>query len=286
MAGCDLDVIPGNLGRGQRYGQDPPRLSYGMVGIRAELQQNLLKLGCVRQNAAALDVDILTDLDGGRNRSPQEPKRLFDDGVQLYRLPLLFGLPAEGEDLPHELLGTFPRCYSHPLMSFLTNDQIKSIRADYGTPVYVYDQKTLEETAREILSFPTAFGLTARYAMKALPSSAIVCLLGNTGLHIDASSGYEALRAIRAGIEPEKIQLTTQELPKDLKGLVERGVWFNACSLRQLEAYGQLFPGTEVCVRINPGPRHRPQQSHERRRTLFELWHLAREALPGARAAA
>ena len=60
-------------------------------------------------------------------------------------------------------------------------------------------------------------------------------------------------RALRAGIDPSKIQITSQQLPWNLKELVEQGCLFNACSLRQLEMYGQLFPGAEVCVRINPG---------------------------------
>ncbi len=47
--------------------------------------------------------------------------------------------------------------------------------------------------------------------------------------------------------------LTSQELAKGLKELVEKGVVFNACSLRQLETFGNLFPGKEVSVRFNPG---------------------------------
>jgi cell division protein FtsI/penicillin-binding protein 2 len=34
---------------------------------------------------------------------------------------------------------------------------------------------------------------------------------------------------------------------------VEKGVFYNACSLHQLEAYGKLFAGKEVSIRINPG---------------------------------
>ncbi|HIG01036.1 MAG TPA: hypothetical protein EYQ66_06990, partial [Myxococcales bacterium] len=135
------------------------------------------------------------------------------------------------------------------LMDFLTHTQIQTLRREYGTPVYVYDQALLERAAREVLAFPNVYGLTARYAMKALPTAAIVRILTGTGLHIDASSGFEAERALLAGVAPEKIQLSAQELPQDLKGLVERGVLFNACSLEQLEAYGRLFPGREVSVR-------------------------------------
>lgn len=138
-------------------------------------------------------------------------------------------------------------------MRFLTDDQARTLRDRFGTPLYVYDEQLLEAAANELTSFPNAYGLRARYAMKALPTAAILQLLHGLGLHIDASSGYEAERAIRAGIPPEHIQITAQELPKNLKELVEKGVLFNACSLHQLKTYGELFPGAEVSVRFNPG---------------------------------
>lgn len=138
-------------------------------------------------------------------------------------------------------------------LAFLTEDQVRRVQAEFGTPVFVYSQETLERRAHEVLAFPNAFGLTARYAMKACPTAAVVQVLTRTGLHIDASSGYEAQRAMRAGVPAAHIQLTAQQLPDDLKALVELGVRFNACSLHQLDTYGALFPNTDVCVRINPG---------------------------------
>jgi diaminopimelate decarboxylase len=164
-------------------------------------------------------------------------------------------------------------------MSFLSAEQIQRIRTEYGTPVYVYDEATLLEQARKALAFPSPSGLTVRYAMKALPTGAIVRLLNRAGLHIDASSGFEAERAIAAGVPPEQIQITAQELPKDLKGLVDRGVLFNACSPLQLETYGRLFPGTEVSVRINPGlgSGHNNRTNVGGPSSSFGIWH---EKLP------
>ena len=138
-------------------------------------------------------------------------------------------------------------------LAFLTEDQVRRIQAEFGTPVFVYDERTLERRAREVLAFPNAFGLTARFAMKSLPNAAVVRLFHRLGLRIDASSGYEAERALRAGIPAADIQITAQELPKDLEGLVRQGCAFNACSLRQLAVYSRLFPNTEVSVRVNPG---------------------------------
>jgi len=118
--------------------------------------------------------------------------------------------------------------------AFLNDDQVRIIRAEFGSPVYVYDQRTLESQAEAVLNFPNAFGLTARYAMKALPNSTVIRILTQKGLHIDASSGYEAERALRAGVPGHHIMLTAQQIPKNLKHLIDRGVIFNACSLNQL----------------------------------------------------
>jgi diaminopimelate decarboxylase len=139
------------------------------------------------------------------------------------------------------------------LIPFLTEDNVRSIQRDFGTPVFVYDQRALEHQARTVLGFPNAFGLTVRYAMKACPTGAVLKVLAGSGLHIDASSGYEVERALRVGIPPERIQITAQQLPGDLKALVEKGVLFNACSIAQIHAFGSLFPGRSLSIRVNPG---------------------------------
>jgi diaminopimelate decarboxylase len=89
--------------------------------------------------------------------------------------------------------------------------------------------------------------------MKANPSRGILRVFRALGLHIDASSDFEVERAIAAGFAPAEIQLTSQMPSGRLAEHVRRGVLFNACSLHQLEAFGQVAPGSEVSVRMNPG---------------------------------
>lgn len=136
---------------------------------------------------------------------------------------------------------------------FLDYPTAEDIAGKFGTPLYVYDEATLKANAADVLAFPNAFGLTARYAMKAAPNAAILKTFAAEGLHIDASSGHEVHRAMAAGIPAEKISLSAQELPVDLDDLLEAGIEFNACSLAQLERFGQLRPGSSVGIRINPG---------------------------------
>lgn len=159
--------------------------------------------------------------------------------------------------------------------AFLSHDKAREIREKFGSPVFVYDMETLLRKACEALEFPNAFGLTVRYAMKACPAGAIIHLLNKAGIHIDASSGYEVERAIKAGVPPEQIQLTGQELPPDLKSLVEQGVLFNACSPHQLEAYGRLFPGKEISIRMNPGlgSGHSKKTNVGGPSSSFGIWH-------------
>ena len=97
-------------------------------------------------------------------------------------------------------------------LQFLTPAEAVAVR-EYGTPSYVYDMARLKEQAAKALDFPNAFGLTVRYAMKASPNAAILKVFRNAGLNIDASSGYEVLRAVQAGFDYSDISLSTQEFP-------------------------------------------------------------------------
>ena len=141
---------------------------------------------------------------------------------------------------------------------FLNHENAYHARQAHGTPLYVYDEKTLMQQATAALAFPNAFGLTVRYAMKASPNAVLLQIFNKMGIHVDASSLYEVHRAIRAGVPPNHISLSTQELPADFtdfhfKEFVSLGVHINACSLHQLEKIGQSAQGSEVGLRFNPG---------------------------------
>ena len=151
---------------------------------------------------------------------------------------------------------TPPTMSNSESLNFLNPDQCRDIKAKVGTPCFVYDEATLKRQATTALSFPNAYGLTVRFAMKASPNAAILKTFDTLGLHIDASSGFEVRRAVAAGISAEKMSLSSQETPHDLGELLDLGIKFNACSLKQLEAFGKLRKGDrsdQLGVRFNPG---------------------------------
>ncbi|MDP0500226.1 MAG: diaminopimelate decarboxylase [Verrucomicrobiota bacterium JB022] len=136
---------------------------------------------------------------------------------------------------------------------FLGYSEARQLAEAHGTPVYVYDEQRLRAQAAKVLGFPHAFGLTARFAVKACPTLAVIELFHQLGLHFDASSGYEVQRLMRAGVPASHISLSTQELPDNFAEYVRQGLKVNACSLNQLERFGQAFPGGRVGLRVNPG---------------------------------
>ncbi len=154
-------------------------------------------------------------------------------------------------------------------------DVVREAAARFGTPLYLYDATTLSALAVEVAGFGGPFGFTPRFAIKANPTRAILRLFADAGLSFDASTTHEARRAILAGIAPERIQLTSQMLGEGFEDLVREGVGFTACSLAQLERYGQAFPGTSATLRINPGE----GSGHNNRTNVagpdasFGVWH-------------
>ncbi len=131
---------------------------------------------------------------------------------------------------------------------------MRSLAAEHGTPLFVYDRSFLTERARQLTSLQLPFGLTPRYAVKANNHPEIIKLLNEAGLSFDASSSYEVVELMEQGIDPAKISLSSQQPAHNLPELLQAGVKYVATSLHQLE----LFVGTaskvaEVGLRVNPG---------------------------------
>ncbi len=142
----------------------------------------------------------------------------------------------------------------------VTPQAVVQAAALVGTPLYLYDEAKIAQRCRDVLAMPNAFGLGARYAMKANPTRAILELVAEQGMGIDASSLNEVRRARRAGVPAERVMLTSQEIPegqdrRDLEALMVEGLIYNACSQRQLEAVAPFARarGLSLSVRVNPG---------------------------------
>ncbi len=146
------------------------------------------------------------------------------------------------------------------LVGSLAPELIVRAAAEHGTPLYLYDRNAIVARCRQILAMPNAYGLHASYAMKANSGRAVLQTIVGTGFGVDASSLNEARRARLAGVEARSITLTTQEVPlgadrQELESLMDQGMLYNACSLRQLELIlpFAVAKGHAISVRVNPG---------------------------------
>ena len=139
----------------------------------------------------------------------------------------------------------------------LSDELVRILTQKYHSPLYVFFEATVRQRCRELKSAITYPRSVIRYACKALTLKAILEIIKDEGLWIDASSLNEARRALLAGYQPSQIQFTGESASvpvfSELRSL---GVDMNCSSLDQMRLWGRLFPGGRVSFRLNPGEGH------------------------------
>lgn len=134
----------------------------------------------------------------------------------------------------------------------MNNNQILELSNKFQTPFYLYSENELQKAVDSFLAFPSAFGHSVRYAMKANPNKNILSLFNKSGILIDCSSEYEAFRAISSWYNPEDLQISGQETPSRLKELLEMWVKMVATSINQIKQIKSTWFKWNIWVRINP----------------------------------
>lgn len=135
--------------------------------------------------------------------------------------------------------------------------RISALAAEYGTPLFVYDEAHLRARCREAVG---AFGPgRAVYATKAFLCTAMARLADEEGMMLDVSTGGELWVALNAGVAPSSLALhgnnkSTDELRMAMKAGVRHIVVdsFDELSrIEQLHAAG--LPAPSVLIRVTPG---------------------------------
>lgn len=130
-----------------------------------------------------------------------------------------------------------------------------------GTPFWLYDAQIIRQRIADIKHISKAPGVQARYAMKACSATRVLREMHANGIWIDAVSGNEALRALRAGYpsgsRPPEICFTSDVFrDNSLQVVIDNQLLPNIGSpgmVRQLAAAGYSGP---VGLRVNPGFGH------------------------------
>lgn len=125
---------------------------------------------------------------------------------------------------------------------------------EFGTPVYIYDEKTIREAhqrLRENIRHNGPYGI--EYAMKANSNPEILRILLQDQIDgIDAVSKGEIERAMKVGFSPSQIIFTGNNLTdSEVDFAMLNKVWLNIDSLSRLKKVGKKYPGSQVWLRIN-----------------------------------
>lgn len=136
----------------------------------------------------------------------------------------------------------------------MKNSALLKIVEDFGSPVYVYDAKTIVTQYKRLTS---AFGkvkkLRINYAVKALSNISILKLFNSLGSGLDTVSIQEVRLGLKAGYRPEDIIYTPNGVGlKEIEDVSAMGVQINIDNLSILEQFGTKHPEVPVCIRINP----------------------------------
>ncbi len=130
------------------------------------------------------------------------------------------------------------------------------LAAEFGTPVFVYDEQHLRDRCREAVA---AFGPGVAYATKAFLCGAMARLAHEEGMHLDVATGGELHVALSAGVPADALVLhgnnkSTAELRLAIEAGVGRIVVDSFDELDRLEAlHAETGVAPKVLLRLTPG---------------------------------
>ncbi len=159
---------------------------------------------------------------------------------------------------------------------YLGGCEAEALAGEFGTPLYVYEEEVIRRQCRLFQESFAQVGPDIHFAMKANFNPALLGILREEGLGIDAVSPMEVRLCLELGFPPERIIFTgNNTTEEELSYCLEHKVPINVGSLTELERYGRLNPGGQVALRINPdvGAGHHHHVITGGPRSKFGIYH-------------
>lgn len=130
----------------------------------------------------------------------------------------------------------------------------KELIEKFGSPLYVYDENTIRSRFKQLKeSISIIKNTKILYACKANSNVEIIKVLKEEGSGIDVVAPGEIYSALLAGCDKKDILFTGNNMSNwELDYAVSQGVLLNVGDLSALERFGKKYPGSDVCIRINP----------------------------------
>ncbi len=131
----------------------------------------------------------------------------------------------------------------------------------FGTPFHIFDEQGIIETGEKLkASFKDVHGFQEFFAVKALPTPAILKIMHNLGFGLDCSSPSELKLARQNGFSSIDIMLTSNDTSDALFKLAaaDGGCILNLDDITMIDRVPE-FPEL-ICFRYNPGERRTGSQ--------------------------
>jgi diaminopimelate decarboxylase len=124
----------------------------------------------------------------------------------------------------------------------------------FGSPLYIYEADKIKSQFKRLSNaFKNVEKLRINYAVKALSNISILKLMKKLGSGIDTVSIQEVKLGIKAGFNSNRIIFTPNGVNiSEIEEVSKLGVQINIDNLSILESFGNKYPKTPVCIRINP----------------------------------
>ena len=136
---------------------------------------------------------------------------------------------------------------------FCGNDPKALVRA-YGSPLYVYSEAILRKNCRALKQMASYSDFHVNFSAKANSNLALLQIVREEGLDVDAVSNGEIVIELKAGFTPEQIfYVTNNASAEEMRFAIDKGILMSVDSVSQLAQFGRLNPGGAVAVRFNPG---------------------------------
>jgi diaminopimelate decarboxylase len=136
---------------------------------------------------------------------------------------------------------------------------LDAIAQQVDTPVYIYSAQRIKRNIDQLKMAFGPLGASLHYSAKANANLALLRLIHETGIGVDAVSAGEIFRALKAGVDPQHIVFAgVGKTREEIIYALNAGVgWFNVESRAELELLntqtGESNRTAAVALRLNPG---------------------------------
>lgn len=139
-------------------------------------------------------------------------------------------------------------------MNPLSNQQLKSLAEQFGTPLYVYDSESIRHQYAKLVNAFSQWPAKMFYACKSLTNLNVLRYIKELGACLDCVSINEVKLGLMAGFSKENILYTPNCVDfNEILEAKELGVRLNLDNISILEQFGNRFGNTyPVCIRLNP----------------------------------